>query len=118
MNPLLPIDGVLPPDLQGTLLRIGPRRGGALGVGDGDAAAGALHAVELRDGTAVSYLTNDSEADANVFWHAGSVLALAESGLPQQYSRLLEREEFGGGLTLPIASHVRREAGSGGRVLF
>ncbi len=27
MNPPLPIDGVLPPDLQGTLVRIGPGPG-------------------------------------------------------------------------------------------
>jgi carotenoid cleavage dioxygenase-like enzyme len=110
-DPLLPIEGVLPPDLQGTLVRIGPGRGGG-------AEAGALHAIELRDGTAVSYLTCDSAADANVFWHAGSVLALPESGLPRQYSRLLEAEEFGSGLTMPIASHVHRQAASGGRVIF
>jgi carotenoid cleavage dioxygenase len=110
MDPPLPIDGVLPPDLQGTLLRIGPTAGAGAG--------GALHAIELRDGTAVSYTTCESAADANVLWHAGSVLALAESGLPQQFSRSLEPEEFDGGPTIPIASHVHRDARSGGRVLF
>jgi carotenoid cleavage dioxygenase-like enzyme len=132
--------GSLPPDLQGTLLRVGPARpwgtGGGVGgtgaVGGGDAVGGAvgrdreegrrgdgaLHAVELRDGRAVSYLRQDSEADAGVFWHAGSVLALPESGLPSQYSRFLEPEEFTGGLTVPIASHVHRRASDGGRVLF
>jgi carotenoid cleavage dioxygenase len=110
MDPLLPLDGVLPPDLQGTLLRIGP--GGEWG------GTGAIHAVELRDGTAVSYRAEPSEADANVFWQAGSVLALAESGLPLQYSRALEPEEFGDALTVPIASHVHRDAATGGRVLF
>jgi carotenoid cleavage dioxygenase-like enzyme len=112
MDPLLPIDGVLPPDLQGTLVRIGPSGAGPEG------AAGAVHAVELRDGTAVSYVSAESSANANVFWHAGSVLALAESGLPQQFSRRLEPEEFGQGLTLPVASHVRRDAADGSRVLF
>jgi carotenoid cleavage oxygenase len=112
MNPPLPIDGVLPPDLQGTLVRVGP------GSGGGGDEAGALHAVELRDGTAVSYVTARSSADANVFWHAGSVLALAESGLPQRFSRLLEAEAFDGGLSQPIASHVHRDPASGGRVLF
>ena len=53
-----------------------------------------------------------------MFWHAGKVLALAESGLPQQFSRLLTPEEFEGGLRVPIASHVRRDAATGGRVLF
>ena len=139
MNPPLPIDGVLPPDLQGTLIRIGPgahggrtegavaddgaEPGAAAGAGAGAGAgaradAGALHAIEIRDGAAISYLTGPSSADANVFWHAGKVLALAESGLPQQFSRLLVAEEFEGGLTVPIASHVRRDAATGGRVLF
>jgi len=108
MNPPLPIDGVLPPDLQGVLLRIGP----------GTEGRGALHAVELRDGTAVSYLTSDSSADANVVWHAGSVLALAETGIPQQYSRTLELEDFGDSLTIPIASHLHRDSSTGGRVVF
>jgi carotenoid cleavage dioxygenase-like enzyme len=128
MNPPLPIDGVLPPDLQGTLLRIGPGTPGGRAEDDaptearaestGSARAGDLHAVEIRDGAAVSYLTTASSADANVFWHAGKVLALAESGLPQQFSRLLVPEEFEGGLRVPISSHVRRDAASGGRVLF
>ena len=86
MNPPLPIDGVLPPDLQGTLVRVGP----------GAEAAGALHAIELRDGTAVSYRSSPSAADANVFWHAGSVLALAEIGpaaavLPRARARGVRR---------------------------
>jgi len=132
MNPPLPIDGVLPPDLQGTLVRIGPGTSGGraedgaeAGAVGGERArtragarAGALHAIEIRDGAAVSYLTGPSSADANVFWHAGKVLALAESGLPQQFSRLLTPEEFEGGLTVPIASHVRRDAATGGRLLF
>ena len=79
---------------------------------------GALHAVELRDGQAVSYLRRDSEADAGVFWHAGSVLALPEVGLPSRYSRFLEPEPFVGDLTVPIASHAHRVASDGARVLF
>jgi carotenoid cleavage dioxygenase-like enzyme len=120
MNPPLPIDGVLPPDLQGTLVRIGPGTpgGGAEDGAEARATAGALRAIEIRDGAAVSYLTGPSSANANVFWHAGKVLALAESGLPQQFSRLLTPEEFEGGLRVPIASHVRRDAATGGRVLF
>jgi carotenoid cleavage dioxygenase-like enzyme len=112
--PPLPMEGSLPPDLQGMLYRVGPERFGG-GGGDG---RGALHAVELRDGRAVWYGVVGSEADAGVFWHAGSVLALPESGLPSQYSRLLAPEEFGGGLTVPIASHVHRVASDGARVLF
>jgi carotenoid cleavage dioxygenase len=133
MNPPLPIDGVLPPDLQGTLVRIGPGAGGGVlgaggGAGGGAGAeddegsvatpSGALHAIELRDGAAVSYVTAPSSADANVFWQAGKVLALAESGLPQQFSRLLQPEEFDGGLRVPVASHVHRDSVTGGRILF
>jgi carotenoid cleavage oxygenase len=139
MNPPLPIDGVLPPDLQGTLIRIGPGARYGLGSGsgegdpaesdpadeahdggsgDGEAYAGALHAIELRDGAAISYLTSPSPANANVFWQAGKVLALAESGLPHQFSRLLQPEEFDGGLRVPIASHVHRDPLTGGRILF
>jgi carotenoid cleavage dioxygenase len=115
MDPPLPLDGVLPPDLQGTLVRIGPRPAGG---GETGAGAGALHAIELRDGAAISYVTSPSSADANVFWQAGKVLALAETGLPQQFSRLLVPEEFDGGLSVPIASHVHRDSTSGGRILF
>jgi carotenoid cleavage dioxygenase-like enzyme len=130
------MEGSLPPDLQGTLFRVGPGPGAAergRGDHDGDAGddegvgaarpdtvrrRGALHAVELRDGKAVSYLRRDSEADAGVFWHAGSVLALPEVGLPSRYSRFLEPQEFAGGLTVPIASHVPLVASDGSRVLF
>jgi carotenoid cleavage dioxygenase len=112
-DPLLPVEGVLPPDLQGMFLHIGPNRA------DDDAGTpGALHAVELRDGTAVSYLTQPSVADANLFWHAGSVLALPESGRPERFSRELTPETFSGALAVDIASHVRREAASGRRLLF
>jgi carotenoid cleavage dioxygenase len=135
------MEGALPPDLQGTLLRIGPRSprspestgaaalsdaagdaepGGTDDPGGAEAALpiGAIHAVEFRDGRAVSYRWNESDANAGIFWHAGSVLALPETGLPSRYSRLLEPLEFAGGLTVPIASHVPRLAADGSRVLF
>lgn len=132
----LPMEGALPPDLEGTLLRAGPRAvTGAGGEGlvgpprDGagqdaltgveeTALRGMLHAVELREGQAVSYLCRASPADASVFWHAGSVLALPERGIPARYSRLLEPQDFAGTLTVPIASHVHRDASDGSRVLF
>jgi carotenoid cleavage dioxygenase-like enzyme len=113
------MEGALPPDLQGTLFRVGPSGVGAgAGGGGPGGGGGALHAVELRDGRAVSYMRRDSPADAGVFWHAGSLLALPETGLPSQYDRFLEPQEFAGGLTVPIASHVHRVAADGGRVLF
>ena len=99
------------------------RDSGGSGVGadagaGGRAAPGALHAVELRDGVAVSYATRPSVADEGVFWHAGSLLALPEAGLPLRYDRFLGPEEFGGDLRVPIASHVRRVAADGSRILF
>jgi carotenoid cleavage dioxygenase-like enzyme len=130
------MEGVLPPDLQGTLLRIGPRSpwtprsadvdppsdpdGGPDGADTAEAHApiGAIHAVEFRDGLAVSYRWSESDANAGVFWQAGSVLALPEAGLPSRYSRLLEPQEFAGGLSVPIASHVPRLASDGSRVLY
>lgn len=149
----LPMEGALPPDLQGTLFRIGPRSpwaqrpatrpddgeqrdrgtpaaeatdpGAPTEAGererssaDGGLPIGALHAVELRDGMAVTYKWSESDADASVFWHSGSVLALPETGLPSQYSRLLEPQDFAGGLSVPIASHVHRVGSDGSRVLF
>ena len=115
----LPMEGALPPDLQGTLFRVGPIGAGAVAGGGGPGGGGgALHAIELRDGRAVSYLRRASPADAGVFWHAGSLLALPETGLPSQYDRFLEPQVFAGGLTVPIASHVHRVAADGGRVLF
>ena len=111
------MEGSLPPDLQGTLVRVGPG-GGNVDENGAPSLPGALHAVELRDGAAVSYLSRESEADAGVFWHAGSVLALPESGLPLRYSRLLETQAFGGNLRVPIASHTHCVASDGCRVLF
>ena len=149
----LPMEGALPPDVQGTLFRIGPRSAwtpqsaessetgehrdgttahlGAAGSGappdansdqrpsvDSGPPIGAIHAVEFRDGKAATYRWSESDAVASVFWHAGSVLALPETGLPSQYSRLLEPQEFAGALSVPIASHVHRVASDGCRVLF
>ncbi len=108
------MEGALPPDLQGTLVRAGPHAR----EGTDDTGEGTLHAVELRDGQAVSYRNRESAGDASVFWHAGSLLALPESGLPSQYSRFLEPEEFTGALTVPIASHVHRVAADDRRILF
>ena len=137
MNPPLPIDGVLPPDLQGTLVRIGP---GRTATADGARRAPAVRAPMMdvtKEGTAsttrwpapstpsscgTAPLSRTSplplRPNANVFWQAGKVLALAESGLPQQFSRLLQPEEFDGGLRVPVASHVHRDAATGGRILF
>lgn len=96
----------------------GPNEDGAHEGRAGGEPAGALHAIEFREGRAVSYTRQESDADATVFWHANSVLALPETGIPLQYSRFLAPVDFAGGLTIPIASHAHRQAAGGGRVLF
>jgi carotenoid cleavage dioxygenase-like enzyme len=140
----LPMEGVLPPELEGTLFRVGPGggvddRAGLPAHGESDVrevatlveeaepvrtvegarvVAGAVYAVELREGRAVSYLRRETEADAGVLWHAGSLLALPERGIPLQFSRFLEVEAFSGRLSVPISSHLRSIASDGSRVLF
>ncbi|HUC03886.1 MAG TPA: carotenoid oxygenase family protein [Acidimicrobiales bacterium] len=79
---------------------------------------GAVSSIELRDGEAVAALTRSSTADHTVFWHAGSVLALPETGRPERYTRDLRAEDFSGGLTMPIAAHVHRDPALGARILF
>ena len=143
------MEGALPPDLQGTLFRIGPRspwaqrsseprrrtledgrRAGRAAAGPDGATGGRGGATEPGRPSAPS--TPSSSATARRSRTAGasptrtprcsgtpgSVLALPETGLPSQYSRLLEPEEFAGELSVPIASHVHRVASDGGRVLF
>ena len=116
----LPMEGALPPDLVGTLFRVGPGvpTGSDPGGPDSPAGgsesdlrvpAGALHAIELRDGMAAFYARRASAADEGVFWHAGSVLALAETGHPLRYDRFLLPEEFRG--ELPRADRLARPPG-------
>jgi carotenoid cleavage dioxygenase len=108
MDPLLPQSGVLPPEMEGTLCLVGP---------DGKAGGG-IHAVSFAGGRAVSYRAQHTDAHANVFWHAGRLLALAERGLPEPFSQQLEPQPFGGDLRVPIASHTHRDPASARRVIF
>ena len=116
----LPVDGALPPELSGRLLRIGPNPV----TPPADPAAyhwfigdGMLHAIELGDGRAVSYRNRwvrtdqvcealgeepppgqpddvfpvgSSVANTNVVSHAGRIFALVEVCLPTEVTGDLE----------------------------
>ena len=105
MNPPLQMDGVLPPDLQGTLVRVGP----------GGEAAGALHAIELRDGQAVSYATGPVGSRRQRVLACRVAPGAGRDGPAAAVLPGSSRpEEFDGGLSEPIASHVHRDSVTGG----
>ncbi len=125
------VTGTLPPDLEGTFLINGPNPA-TIGhpalyrwcTGDG-----MVHAVTFRRGRALTYRNRwvrtrslaaqidvlaprgptevvDSPANANVVFHAGKLLALAEAGLPHRLSARLDTvatDDFGGLLTSPVS---------------
>ena len=113
----LPVTGVIPPDLDGRLLRNGPNP--AIVPPDeadyhwftGD---GMIHAISLTGGRAVGYRNRwvrtralaakletapprgptepiDGSANTHVIRHSGTTLALVESGLPHALSPDLNR---------------------------
>ncbi len=141
----LPMEGALPPGLDGRLLRIGPNPAATPADPDryhwlsGD---GMVHAVDLADGRAVGYRNRfvrtqalarqagtpaprgprgpvDGPANANVVHHAGMLLALDGVGLPLALGADLTTarvHDFDGGLTSPVAPHPKRDL-DGGLVL-
>lgn len=129
----LAVEGALPPELNGFLLRNGPnpKTGSSPHWFFGD---GMLHAVELRDGQAKSYRNRwvrtrqyledasviDSEsgiidrtiaaANTHVVPHAGKVFALVESSFPTEVTCELETigsYDFGGKLTTAMTAHPK-----------
>ncbi len=102
----LPVDGTLPPELDGVLIRNGPNpldgRFDGAGVLDWWPEAAMVHAIDLRGGRATGYRNRwvrtrrwaeanepatadalvDTNPNVNVVAHAGEVLALAEGGPP------------------------------------
>ena len=143
----LPVDGAIPPDLDGRLLRNGPNP--AVVPADPDdyhwfAGDGMLHAVDLAGGRAVGYRNRwvrtrklaaelgtlaprgpvepiDGPANTHVVHHAGRVLALAESGLPHAVSGDLERArlyDFDAMLTSPMTAHPKLDPATGQLVFF
>jgi carotenoid cleavage oxygenase len=143
----LPVTGVIPPDLDGRLLRNGPN---PLVVPHDDtrnhwfSGDGMIHAISIADGRATGYRNRwvrtrrlaaalgtprppgpeepvDSPANTHVVRHAGTTLALAESGLPHAISDDLERArlfDFDGDLASPMCAHPKRDPDTGELVFF
>ncbi len=143
----LEMEGVVPPDLEGQLLRNGPNP--AVVPADqseyhwfsGD---GMIHAIGLEGGKAVSYRNRwvrtrklaaecnttppkgpsepiDGPANTHVIRHAGRTLALVESGFPHAVSPDLERariHDFDGSLASPMTAHPKVDPATGDLVFF
>lgn len=145
----LPVEGAVPPELSGRLLRIGPNP-----IAPNPAAYhwflgdGMLHAVELRDGKAVSYRNRwvrtdqaidllgedpipgqpddvfpvgSSVANTHVVAHAGKIFALVEVCLPTQVRPDLStigRYDFGGKLRSAMTAHPKIDPVSGEMLFF
>lgn len=143
----LPVTGVIPPDLEGRLLRNGPN---PVVVPTDEAAYhwfggdGMIHAVSLAGGMAMGYRNRlvrtralaakaetvppkgpseplDGPANTHVIRHGGTTLALVESGFPHALSDDLERarvHDFDGGLASPMTAHPKVDPVTGELVFF
>ena len=143
----LPVTGVLPPDLEGRLLRNGPNPFSVpADPADYDwfAGDGMVHAISLSGGKATGYRNRwvrtralaakagftpprgplepvDSQANTNVIRHAGRTLALMESGFPHRLSSDLDRAQvydFDGTLASPMCAHPKHDPATGELVFF
>jgi carotenoid cleavage dioxygenase len=143
----LPVTGVIPPDLDGRLLRNGPDPA----VVPADASDyhwfsgdGMVHAVSLAGGKAVGYRNRwvrtrrlaaklettpprgpsepvDGPANTHVIRHAGTTLALTETGFPHALSPDLARariHDFDGGLASPMTAHPKVDPTTGALMFF
>jgi len=142
----LPVDGAIPPVLEGMLVRNGPN---PAVVPDPDAyhwfsGDGMVHAIELSDGMATTYRNRwvhtrklstevgttppygpaeplNGPANTHVVWHGGRLLALCESGLPHRLDvalQTIEVEDFDGALTSPMTAHPHADPVTGGLAFF
>ncbi len=142
----LPVTGVLPPDLDGRLLRNGPNPAAVGNESDyhwfsGD---GMVHAISLAAGRATGYRNRwvrtrklaatletplppgptepiDGPANTHVIRHAGTTLALGETGFPLALSGGLDRariHDFDGGLASPMTAHPKSDPDRGELVFF
>jgi carotenoid cleavage dioxygenase-like enzyme len=143
----LPVTGVIPPDLEGHLLRNGPNP--AIVPADdteyhwfsGD---GMIHDISLAGSKAVGYRNRwvrtrklaaelgtqppngpqeplNGPANTHVIRHAGTTLALVESGFPHALSPDLERarvHDFDSGLTSPMTAHPKVDPKTGELLFF
>src|SRR5215471_1943473 len=128
----LPVEGAIPPELNGRYVRNGPnpRSGTSVHWFTGD---GMLHGVEVSRGRATWYrnryvrtrafLENASRvqpdgtcdftigvANTHVVAHAGRIFALVESSFPTEVTRELDTvgvHDFGGRLTTAMTAHPK-----------
>ncbi len=143
----LPIEGGIPSELRGTLMRNGPNPiapdPATYHWFSGD---GMLHAIELNDGEAhyrnrwirtetATRLLNESEiggqpteinivpnrAQTSIVSHAGKVLALYEPSLPTEIDANAEsvgRYDFAGALRSPMTAHPKIDPVTGEMLFF
>jgi carotenoid cleavage dioxygenase-like enzyme len=139
----LPVEGAIPPELEGTLLRNGPNPYDAGAVGHWFAGDGMVHGLRLAGGQARWYRNRwvrtgrlawrqgtgpepelgdgDSPANTHVVRHARRLLALCEVGVPWELTPGLDtvgRYDFGGQLAGPMTAHPKRDATTGELVFF
>jgi carotenoid cleavage dioxygenase-like enzyme len=143
----LPVSGVIPPDLDGTLLRNGPNP--AVVPTDQEsyhwfAGDGMIHAISLAGSRATGYRNRwvktralaaelgtsppsgpsepiDGRANTHVIRHAGRTVALVESGFPHAISADLNRAriyDFDGGLASPMTAHPKVDPNTGELIFF
>ncbi|RBL87185.1 carotenoid oxygenase [Streptomyces cavourensis] len=141
----LPVDGELPPGLDGVLVRNGPNPLGGRFEGNDVLSwwpqPAMLHAIEFRDGRAMRYRNRwartrtwarvhapeqadglpDTNPNVNVLRHAGETLALAEGGAPLVMTPGLD---FGGasqrhpGLAAGMTAHPKVDPRTGELMSF
>ena len=144
---VLEVTGVVPPDLVGQLLRNGPNPV-SLPEDPADyhwfSGDGMVHAVTLSGGKATGYRNRwvrtralagevatvppagpkepiDGPANTHVIRHAGTTLALVESGFPHALSPDLGRariHDFDGTLSSPMTAHPKVDPVTGELVFF
>ena len=144
----LPVQGAIPRELRGHLLRVGPN---PIAPDPADyhwfLGDGMVHGIELRDGRALAYRNRwvrtdqaaprlggaprpgqppdvspvSSAANTSVVAHAGRVLTLYEISLPTEVTPTLEtrgRYDFGGRLRSPMTAHPKIDAQTGELLFF
>jgi carotenoid cleavage dioxygenase-like enzyme len=134
----LPVDGQLPPELNGRYLRNGPNPRPGEDPGHWFFGHGMIHGIRLREGRAEWYRnrwvrtgalagrpfigpdgTPDRTAvvaNTHVLEHAGRLLALVENGFPYELTRELDTIgpcDFGGRLTTAMTAHPKTDPVTG-----
>ncbi|RAG81843.1 dioxygenase [Streptacidiphilus pinicola] len=133
----LPVEGALPPELNGRYFRNGPNPRPGEDPGHWFTGDGMLHGVRLQGGRALWYRNRwvrtaalagaaflgpegpdlrAVTANTNVVRHAGRILALVENGLPYQVDDRLETlgaYDFGGRLTTAMTAHPKEDPVTG-----